>query len=462
MSLASKYYVGGDPIPDATGLYSENGTYGGKACFECDGGAWWLWYWVGTWWITDAPGSYSGGWEKSGDDPAGVYNPYPTVEGHPIVSAYDPAEGMAALQAMAVPTVGRPVRSPGGAFHQVDPSLLSDPPPVTVDMWFRPMAEPVPPTPPRPFGGGIHQVEPTLLSDPPPVTVDKWFRPMAEPVPPTPIHPAGFAVWPVEDVVHPIPFVGDWFVETSLPVWPVRVLHVLPPLVDSAGVALERFYATIRGLYRVFNPAVYRFYWDVSPPSEGDSPSATSSTLPYTTGDTFTGTGTWYFSASWFNGVIDSGFLPVGPNGETYLRLDLVSDAEVGQPPQPPNDWRLEATAGAVVRIWGLYFETSDDRAEQWAIAYTTDGSTPATDSPDISQEMPTSGLAVLQYDLPAVANATTVKVRLQTRRNDGTDESPDWVYSESSTVKTITADAAGPTEPVDAETWRGPLPPDA
>ena len=30
---------------------------------------------------------------------------------------------------------------------------------------------------------------------------------------------------------------------------------------------------------------------------------------------------------SYYNGLRDSGFLPIGPNGETYLRLDISGDA---------------------------------------------------------------------------------------------------------------------------------------
>jgi hypothetical protein len=229
--------------------------------------------------------------------------------------------------------------------------------------------------------------------------------------------------------------------------------------VASPSVYLSRFVCSVRGLYRVFNPAVYRFYWGTSPPAEGDTPDATSATLPYSPSATFSGTGTWYFSASYFNGALDSGFLPVGPNGATSLRLDLAADVETGGPPAAPLDVRLEARAGGVVRILALYVEASANRADEWAIPYTVDGSTPAEDAPDISREITASGPAVLQEDLPAVADGTTVKVRVQTRRNDGTEASPDWVYSDGSTVLTITADAVGPGAPLDAETWPGQLP---
>lgn len=235
------------------------------------------------------------------------------------------------------------------------------------------------------------------------------------------------------------------------------------PLGAGDGSVYDRYYVDARGLWRIFAAAVYRFYWSNSgPPAESDTPDETSATLAHTTTATFSGTGTWWISVSWFNGVLDSGFLPVGPHGETYLRLDLDSDVEVGQPPAGPIDWRLQAKASGVVRIWGLMVDESSDRAGEWAIAYTTDGSTPAEDTPDISQEMDSTGIATLEYDLPAQADGTTVKVRLQTRRNDGSDESPDWVYSEDSVVKTLAADGAGPSAPIDLRTWPGPLPAEA
>ena len=195
-----------------------------------------------------------------------------------------------------------------------------------------------------------------------------------------------------------------------------------------------------RGRYRVFNSAVYRFYRSsTAPPEEGDEPFATNATLPYTPADTYAD-GTWYLSMSRFNGIYDSGFLPLGPTGETYLRLDLSGGVEVNSPPAGPLQWHIENTGGGVVRIIAVYLESGTLRAEQWAIGRTFDGSTPAADTPDETVTMPTSGLAVLQHDLAAQADGTTVNVRLQTRRFDSS-----YIYSEDSEVKTITADALGP-----------------
>lgn len=240
-----------------------------------------------------------------------------------------------------------------------------------------------------------------------------------------------------------------------------------------------------RGRYRIFNAACYRFYRSNTPPPqeatrEGkrmflgdtwaaytfasmtwrgrrpDGPFDTNATLPHTPAATY-GDGTWYLACSYFNGVIDSGFLPIGPGGETYLRLDISGGQATDGPPRGPNDFRIEQAAGGVVRVIAFYVEIGDLRADEWAIAYTIDDSPPPEDTPDITQVMDSSGLCVLDYDLPAQAHGVTVKCRLQTRRLDGAV----WVYSENSTVLTITADAVGPTAPETLSPWPGQLPED-
>lgn len=229
--------------------------------------------------------------------------------------------------------------------------------------------------------------------------------------------------------------------------------------IDSSSF-LRRFTASIRGLYRVFNDTEYRFYRSNSaPPEETDTPYATSTSLPDEPADTFAD-GTWYLSVSFFNGVIDSGFLPLGPNGETYLRIDLAGGVETISPPKAPVDVRLELRAGGVVRVIALYLEFGPLRAGEWSITFTTDGSTPGTPpavSPTETELMPVTGVALLQHDLPAQANTTVVKVRLQSRRFD----SPSWVYSEGSAVLTAQADALGPSVPLGADRWVGREPED-
>lgn len=207
-------------------------------------------------------------------------------------------------------------------------------------------------------------------------------------------------------------------------------------------------YHDARGLYRVFNTAEYRFYrTDGSAPAEGDTPFATSSSLPATPATTYAD-GDWYLSASYFNGVIDSGFLPLGANGETWVRMPIAGGATTGTPPQAPQDIRLGVEASGVVRVHALYFQAGASRADTWALGVSYDGSTPAADTPTDTATMATAGVAVLAMALPAQANGTTVKVRTQVRR--GT------VYSEGSSVLTATADAAGPSAPTYGESWPG------
>lgn len=230
--------------------------------------------------------------------------------------------------------------------------------------------------------------------------------------------------------------------------------EVLVRLRMTFDQGVNTFSSEARGLYRVFNAAVFRFFRsNVAPPIETDTPYAVAASLPTTPGDLFPD-GTWFLSASFFNGVIDSGFRPLGPDGETFLRLDISDGVVTGSPPRGPDEQRLDAEAGGVVRILALYFETSALRATEWAIAFTTDGSTPPTDTPDVVVAMEASGLAVLNQALAAVADGLTVKVRIQTRRTDAGS----FVYSEDSTVLSIVADAVGPSVPLQIQTWRGRL----
>ena len=187
-------------------------------------------------------------------------------------------------------------------------------------------------------------------------------------------------------------------------------------------------------------------------------PSRRGASLPATPTTIFSD-GTWFLSVSYFNGVLDSGFLSIGPSGETYIRLDIVSGSTLGVPPAAPLDWRLLGIAGGAMRVSGFYYEDGTNRATDWAIAYTTDGSDPAEDDPDLTVEMPFAGMAIFSIDLPAATDGATMKVRLQTRRNDGTEGDPDWVYSIGSIVKSLIADASGPTIPLAANWWDGPLP---
>lgn len=233
-----------------------------------------------------------------------------------------------------------------------------------------------------------------------------------------------------------------------------------------------RYRMNARGLWRAFAPAVYRFYRSNSgPPAESDSFFDSNATLPHTPADTFA-EGTWWVSVSYYNGVIDSGFLPIGPNGETYIRFDVEATTEKTIPPitpvstdlSAPGIWQLEVRAGGVVRVHGTYRELGAVRANYWWICWTNDGSTPISPggTPPPPQPSPIqvamvgTDLDVLEYDLPAQSNGTTVKLRLHVRRYNPPDED---VFSEGSEVLTATADAVGPTAPPGGDRWTGRTP---
>ncbi len=216
---------------------------------------------------------------------------------------------------------------------------------------------------------------------------------------------------------------------------------------------LVPFFACQRGLYRIFNAAQYRFYWSNSaPPVAGTSPQATNSTLAFTTSTTFAD-GTWYVSVSYFDGVLDSGFLPLGPNGQTYLAVEISGGVIVATRPSQPSYARLVVLPGGVVALTAYYNSLIDgaSRATQWAINYTTTGATPANNAPNLTQAMSSGPFQVLTYNLPAQPNGTTVKVELQTY-NGGN-------YSLPLTVLIATASTAGPTAPLGLQSWPGFLP---
>jgi len=232
-----------------------------------------------------------------------------------------------------------------------------------------------------------------------------------------------------------------------------RIITIVPmkrrlrSCVASPVPIKNRSYSSYKTAWRISNTPEYRFYRRLgAPPSSDQAPFATASSLPSSPTVTFDD-GVWFISVSYFNGLLDSGFLPIGDNGAPYSKLEIISGDQYASRPKGPFSIKLVQKASGVVRVIAFYTQAGTNRASQWAIAYTDNGSAPATDSPDATVTMSTGGIQVLEYDLPAKSHGTTIKVRVQTRRNDGTISVPDWVYSSDSYVVTTTADAQGPTD---------------
>lgn len=223
--------------------------------------------------------------------------------------------------------------------------------------------------------------------------------------------------------------------------------------------------STDRGLYRIFETAQYRFYrtndGSIPDPST-DTPFETSSSLPATLSTVF-GDGVWHVAATYHNGIHESDLLPLGLNGETYIRLEVSGGAELPNPPKAPNQVTLEQRAGGVVAVIANYDEdfSSGLRADTWVISATYDGSTPPEDPGTPAAEVaitPSShGVSMLEEELPAQVHGTTIKVRVQVRRVADGSGGPYW--SEGSAVLETTADAQGPSAPAGGVAWRGSLP---
>jgi hypothetical protein len=91
-TTAGMLKVTGTLSPDATGVYTENGTYNGEPAYERADGSYWIWLYTGgeSWMLTDSLGIESSIWNKpGGSTPVGDYTPYGTT-GTATVAAYAP------------------------------------------------------------------------------------------------------------------------------------------------------------------------------------------------------------------------------------------------------------------------------------------------------------------------------------------------------------------------------------
>ena len=206
---------------------------------------------------------------------------------------------------------------------------------------------------------------------------------------------------------------------------------IIPAAVFPPNLMHHKYRIEMRGKHRIANTAEYRFYRTLgAAPGEGDIAFDTNSTLPHTTSGVAWPDGRWFVAVQYFNGYVLSGFFPVGLNGEPYIILTIVSATSQTRAPDRPFGCSLILRPNGVIRIRAFYVQSNAAaRADSWFITYTVDGTIPGHSGggPGTTvtvTPMPTTGLAVLTYDLPAQGHGTTVWVRVQTSRS-GTKSGP-------------------------------------
>lgn len=465
--------VTGNLSPDATGTYASAGTYDGATYYARVPDGDYVIYWnsyAGAWHISDTlspwPDVYwLGDNEVLGEYPAAGSYAWGTATVSNLVSEIVVQPVPAVLTWSAIRPLARVIVPPAAITWSALPASGSraKPPPETAALhWMAITPQGAKIARPVPAEASWSAIAPTVslrtVTVPPAAANWSALPPAGIVVPIVSLAPLAWsaALPSVVRVARPAPAVLAW---TALAVERV-VVPDAAPLAWSAlvpQVFRGRYRLEARGLYRIFGPAVYRLYRsNVRPPAEGDPIWTTAAALPVTPADNFAD-GTWWIAVSRFNGVLDSGLLVLGDDGETYRKLVISSGQAGGEPPPGPLDWQLEAAAGGVVRVVALLYAAVEGEV---ALGYTTAGSDPPAGSPSITAPI-AAGISAWQYELAAQAHGTTVKARLEIRRNDGTPESPSWLYSPS-VVKSITADSIGPAAPLagvgwSRPTWKGP-----
>jgi len=415
--MAADLQITGTLSPDASGDYDVSGTYGITVKYRRLDGVWYLWYSssnydTGVWVLSQSPGNYGTGYWTASPGLGnlwGEYQPHGTATG-----------------------------TATAAVTTLSGTIVVGPPETSQIA----------------MAGSVTATNAGSITVGPP---DSGAVSMAGAV--TSTIAAAIAVQPPE--TGQVSLAGSVTPATAgtIVVGPANSSAVAVSGVVQHTVSSERVYDDARGLYRVFNDAVFRFYRSqAGPPLETDPPYATAAELPATPANPFAD-GTWFISCSWFNGVYDSGFTEIGPAGETYLVM-IVSAGVAHVPPRGPVTWSLVSIGGGVIRVAALlYVAPGTSDPDQWSIAYTADGSDPPQNTPGATAAMTTTAVVRrLEYDLPAQADGVTLKVCLQTRRNDGTAEAPIWIYSTPSAVLSIVVDAIAPTAPPVAVSWPGEL----
>lgn len=208
----------------------------------------------------------------------------------------------------------------------------------------------------------------------------------------------------------------------------------------------------LRGLYRVSNPAIelYELYkGEGGLPDFTAAPWQTFTSLPFTTPALTNGVDTYLVLRKRNRYDLQS------KNVEsTIFVLDAGGSLTIH--PTAPREVRLEQAADGAVRVRAWYdwpADSADARADAWAVWITTDGSDPDPSDPATYEEDMNlnDADAKLDYTTDPIANGTTVKALVRTRRSgvSGADSVNIEIY-------TVTADALAPAAPSNGQAFLG------
>jgi len=128
-------------------------------------------------------------------------------------------------------------------------------------------------------------------------------------------------------------------------------------------------------------------------------------------------------------------------------RITVAAGVQETNAPEGDLDVRLEQRPGGVTRVHARFAipQESDRRPSEWALWYTTNGSTPGSGSPNVTATLTRSRRgAVWQYDLPAQMHGTQVRVLVKVRKSGP-------VYQINGQSRSLTIRRTGPLAPAGA-----------
>ena len=218
----------------------------------------------------------------------------------------------------------------------------------------------------------------------------------------------------------------------------------------------ETYTETLGGLFRVAVTTSRRLELHIgvgSLPDLDADPDDTETVAPGTTPEEHLASSPWTTAAELTDDAVN--FVAVNFRNEYGLRseelltttITLSSGAVVADPPSAPVIQAFDPAASGAFRVQAVYFWSRDaeaQRADQWLIYLTSDGSTPDPDldAPTVvALTLSGDGAAVLDWTSGTFANGTVGKVLVRTRRSADTSDSA------SSDVLTATAATAGPAD---------------